>query len=99
MFFIPGMRPGHTVGAAGTTARQRSSERIVAGSAFRGTATPRGLVPYEEPKGPSAAAMERKREARRRDIAEALHAHRDTPNSARERLAQTYADAESVPVD
>lgn len=88
MYFIPGDRKR----------RKPTGSRIVIGGSFRGTATPRGLVPYEEPKGPSKAAAEKAQRERARDVAEAFDFVRDCPNSARERVANAHAEAASVPV-
>lgn len=97
MIFIPGMKPGHVSGAAGASGRRRA-ERLVSGSAYRGVATPKNLVPYEDPKGPSKSALEAKAAERAGDVAEAFHFVRDCPNSARERITAVQREAETVPV-
>lgn len=88
MYFLPGDRKR----------RKPTGDRIVIGGSFRGRATPRGLVPYEEPKGHSPAAEAKKKADRANDVAEAYHFVRDCPNSARERVANAHAEAASVPV-
>lgn len=101
MIFIPGMKPGHVKGAAGTS-KPRRVERLVSGSAYRGKATPRNLIPTSDLDKHSFNTDTKKRkqkEERARDVAEALHAVRDTPNTVRERLNETYAKAAEVKVD
>ncbi len=97
MIFIPGMRPGTVSGAAGSSRRSRG-ETLTFGGAYRGKATPRNLVPYEAPKGPSPAKEAAEREQRKRDVAEAVDMVKHQPNTTRERLAAVRAEAESVKV-
>lgn len=95
MFFLPGMKPGHVSGAAGASG-SRTVERLVSGPAYRGAATPRNLVPYEEPRTDGGRKARAAAEVRSRDVADAVHFHRDSPNSAREKLRATRAEVDSV---
>lgn len=88
MYFLPGDRKR----------RKPTGSRLVFGGGFAGTATPRGLVPYEPHGGPSKAAAEKAAAERASDVAEAFNFVRDQPNSARERIAAVHAEAESVKV-
>ena len=98
MIFIPGLKPRHTKGAVGY-GRTRTRSRLVAGSAYSGSATPSNIVPYEPLKGDGGKKARAEREARAKDVADALHFHRDSPNSAREKLAEARAAASSVKLD
>lgn len=95
MIFIPGMKPGHVSGAAGSSHVRERGPRIVSGSAFRGNATPRGLVPFEMPKTDHAKAK-RQASERARDVADAYHFERDQPQSAKERRRDVKAAAAEV---
>ncbi len=97
MIFIPGMKPGHVSGAAGSRSKTRGG-RLTFGSAYRGKATPRNLVPYEEPRRDDGRKARAAKAARAQDVADALHYVRDAPNSARERINHVQRDAETVPV-
>lgn len=97
MIFIPGMKPGHVSGAAGSSRRSRG-ETLTFGDAYRGKATPRNLVPYEEPRTNSETKKRREREQRKRDVAEAYDMAKYQPNTTRERLREVRAEAESVAV-
>lgn len=94
MYFIPGMKPGNVSGAAGASG-SRHAEKLVFGNAYRGAATPKNLVPYEE-KRPDTTKAQRIAEQRARDVADSLHFHRDSPASAAEKLAQTRAEVASA---
>lgn len=96
MIFIPGMRPGLVSGAAGANRRQKG-DRLVFGTAHRGKATPRNIVPFEMPRKDSTAAK-RAKEARAKDVSDSLHFHRDAPASAKEKLREVRAAAETVAV-
>jgi hypothetical protein len=97
MIFIPGMRPGHVSGAAGSSRRSRG-ETITFGGAYRGKTTPRNLVPYEEPRTDAEGKKRREAEQRKRDVAEAYDMAKHQPNTVRERLREVRAEAESVAV-
>lgn len=88
MYFIPGDRKR----------RKPTGDRLVFGGGFRGVAAARNLIPYEEPKGPSKVAVEKKSAERARDVAEAYDFVRDCPNSAKDRIAAVQAEAAAVPV-
>ena len=102
MIFIPGMKPGHVKGAAGSTSKPRRVERLISGSAYRGKATPRNLIPTSDLDKHSYNTDTKARKAkeqRARDVAEAFDAVRDTPNTVKDRLNETYAKAAEVPVE
>lgn len=99
MIFIPGMKPGHVKGAAGSTAKPRKVERLVAGKAYRGKATPRNLVPLEAPRLDTETKARKARETRAKDVADAVDMVKHQPNTVRDRLAETRAAAESVKLD
>lgn len=102
MFFIPGMRPGHVRGAVGSTARPRKVERLVSGGSYHGKATPSNLVPLSDLDKVSRnteTKARKEREARARDVADALDMVKHQPNTARERLNETYSKAAEVAVD
>jgi hypothetical protein len=88
MIFIPGMRPGHVSGAAGARG-PRTVERLVSGSAYRGVATPKNLVPYE----PTRPKDDRKvkREQRAKDVAQAYDMAKHQPNTVKDRLREVRA--------
>lgn len=92
------MKPGHVKGAAGTSIRPRSVERLVSGSAYRGKATPRNLVPYEEPRLNTETRKRTQKEERARDVAEAVDMVLHQPNTARDRLSEVYARAAEVTI-
>lgn len=95
MIFIPGMKPGHVSGAAGSSRRSRG-EVITFGGAYRGKKTPRNLVPFEEPRNDVETKKRRETEQRKRDIAEAVDMVVHQPNTTRERLRAVRAEAEVV---
>jgi len=102
MIFIPGMKPGHVKGAAGSTSRPRKVERLVSGNAYRGKTTARNLIPYSDVEKHSFNTEQKKRkqnEERARDVAEAFDLVRDQPNTAKDRLNETYAKAAEVKLD
>lgn len=102
MIFIPGMKPGHVKGAAGVTSKPRRVERLVSGSAYRGKTTARNLIPYSDVEKHCFQTETKKRkqsEDRAKDVAEAFDLVRDMPNTAKDRLNETYAKAAEVPVD
>lgn len=98
MIFIPGMRPGTVSGAAGSTHRRSPGESLVFGPAKRGRATPRGLVPYEEPRRDDGRKARAAKEARARDVAEAYDMVKHRPNTTRDRLREARAEAAEVKV-
>ena len=98
MYFIPGMRPAMVDGAVGRSASKPRAPRIVSGSAYKGLATPRGIVPYEDATGPDPTLVKAKKAARAKDVADALHFVRDAPTSAREKLRDTKAAAAEVKI-
>ncbi len=93
MIFIPGMKPGHVSGAAGAS-RRRTATKLVSGSAYRGVATPRNIVPYEEPRRDDGRKARAAKADLARDVAEATHFVRDAPNSAREKVKHAQRAAE-----
>lgn len=97
MIFIPGMKPGHVSGAAGSSRRSRGAT-LTFGGAYRGTATPRNLVPYEEPRTDNGRKERMEKDQRARDVAQAYDMAKHQPNTTRERLAAVRAEAESVKV-
>ncbi len=97
MIFIPGMRPGHVSGAAGSRSKTKGGN-LTFGSAYRGKATPKNIVPFEMPKSDAGRHERAAKEARTRDVAEAATMVRDQPNTTRERLRDARAAAESVAV-
>lgn len=94
MYFLPGMKPGNVSGAAGASG-PRTAERLVFGSAYRGAATPKNLVPYEE-KRRDVTKLQRDANSRAQDVADSFNFHRDSPASAAEKLNATRKAAESV---
>lgn len=97
MIFIPGMKPGHVSGAAGSSLRSRG-ETLTFGGAYRGKTTPRNLVPFEEPRNDVETKKRRASEQRKRDVAEAVDMVVHQPNTTRERLREVRAEAELVAV-
>ncbi len=98
MIFIPGMRPGNVSGAAGRSARKVRGPRLVSGGAYSGEATPKGTVPFEMPRTDDGRKARAEKDARARDVAAALHFHRDSPVSAQEKLKAIRAAAAEVKV-
>lgn len=98
MYFIPGMKPGHVKGATGTSIRPRRVERIVIGPGYSGKATPRNLVPYEEPRRNTETKRRAEKQQRARDVADAVELVLHQPNTARDRLNETYAKAREVEI-
>ena len=97
MIFLPGMRPGTVSGAAGASGRRRGA-KLVSGPAYRGVATPTNIIPYEEPRPDNGRKARLAAEDRKRDVADALHFHRDSPKSAQERLRDVRAAAAEVAI-
>lgn len=97
MIFIPGMKPGRVSGAAGSSKRSRG-ETLTFGGAYRGRATPKNLVPFELPRTDAGKKAREERETRARDVAEAYDMVKHRPNTARERLRDSYAESSQVPV-
>jgi hypothetical protein len=97
MIFIPGMKPGMVSGAAGSS-RRSQKETLTFGGQYRGKATPKNLVPYEEPRNDSETKARKAKEQRARDVAQAYDMAKYQPNTTRERLAAVRAEAETAGV-
>jgi hypothetical protein len=90
MYFLPRMKPGHVSGAAGASGPRRV-EKLVSGSAYRGVATPKNIVPYEEPRTDDGRKARATKEKRARDVAQAYDMAKHQPNTVRERLRDARA--------